>query len=1261
MNCMTRFSGLLLCLLLVTSAAFGQGAATADLRGTITDPSGAVVQNAKVTIRDESRGFARETTTSASGEYFFPNLPTGSNYTLTIEAAQFQKTSREKVSLTVGQSVVLDVPLAIGEAVVVEVSPEDVPQLQLETASVERVISGRAIEYQPINTRDFIGHLTATQSIVNRDNGRPIGPAPTSGLNIGGQRGRSTVVLVDGIDHTDFSINAARSTLSQEAVREFQLIANSYPPEFGRASGGIVNVVSKDGTNTLHGNVFGFLRHSSFQANNAFAPVEDPPFTRVQYGATLGGPIVRNKTFFFAAFEQRRRQESGFFTTDVTRGLDGSATIPVIPSFNPVARTFTNITAAQATAINNMVSQGLTLLGMGQVAAAGQLLCGARTYAFFASSGGSTALSGANPLTSPNDGSVCPAISPILPGVIGPRFLLSGAPVPLTTNSAGQPIAFRPLLGLQTIFPISESTTFASVRFDHNISDRHRLAFRVGHNPSDVTGIQVESQNQALGQNDFSRTGIQTLRDWTGVASLSSNFTPALLNDVRFAWSQRRATFASQVGDAVAANISGTAFFGRELFSPVIRTETRWLVTDTVSWSKGSHYFRFGGDWSRIELDAIFELNFAGLFNFGGLPAATFGLPSTLPAFTPVQQYGLGFPSNFIQGFGNPKSGFSTQPVALFWQDTWKVKPNFTLVFGVRYDVEFTPDIPTVGLTDPLSGLALSAEDMAAAQAAMGVQQGFPQDNDNFAPRLAFSWDPWRDNKTLIKGAYGLFYDHPLQAVAFNSDIGDAVQQQQFVSIPGSPSPTALLNATQIFQGTVCVPGAPLTPVCAALPPGTFTPGVAPGTEYQFGRMRFNDQTFPGFGPVLPFSLPVRADFQYAMAQHASFSIEHEFSRDLAIGVGYLRVAAHHLPRPIDINAPDNSLNIANFVRFANRQPLSTTETALVGAFPTTGCSSGPGACTPGSTFTNAFTGETFTNIIPGIIVVGPRGRVILPAAANFFRPNAPNYFLVDAFTGLSPAVFDTFLAGTLRTPGVVTPFGSMNAQSSNGNSEYNALTVDVKKRFSRNHQFQLSYTWSHAIDDSSDLQTLLLPQDNGNLAAERADALFDQRHRLVFSAVIASPRAWTGSDSGVARFFADFTLSPILEVSSGRPFNILSNVDTNNDQSNQTDRPNVASDGTLTVPAPFTTGNLGRNRGITDGYASLDLRITRAIRFNERVRLDVIAEGFNMFNRFNQAGASPFFTDVNAFGEREGNRYKSIPTAAFDPRQFQFGLKLNW
>jgi hypothetical protein len=1233
----------LICVL-IASMAFAQSVATADLRGTVKDPSGAAIPNATVTLRDNAKGFVRTTTSNANGNYVFTLVPPG-KYDFTAEATGFGKFEAKQIQLTVGQQAEFPVNLKVA-AQSSDITVNTTPDL-IETTrtAVANTIDQQRIDNLPINQRDYI-NFAQTSSQVNRDNGRPIGPAPTSGLNIGGQRGRSTLVMVDGADNTDNSVNASRSTLGQEAVQEFQVVTNSYAAEYGRASGGVVNVVSKSGTNNYHGNLFGFLRQRSFQANNRFAPIDDAPYTRTQYGATLGGPIIHDRTFFFAAFEQRRRQESGFFTTDVTQGLTSSVTIPVIPGLNPIARTFTNLTPQQVGFVNAALASGVPAN-----------ICGARAYAFFASTGGNIGLNGTTSQLSPNDGSGCPAISPILPGQIGPRFLLSGAPVPSSTvNAQGLPIAFRPLSQLQKVFPISEGTTFSSLRVDHRINNQHSLSLRGGFNPSLVTGIQVESQNQALGQNDFSRTGVQQLRDSAIAVQLNSAFTNTLVNEGNFNWGRRSAAFRSANGDAVAFNISGSAFIGRELFSPVKRVENRYQIRDSVSWNHGRHLVKFGGDFNWIDIDADFQLNFAGLFNFGGLTASTLNTAfASAPAFTPVQQYGLGFPSNYIQGFGNPHSSLGNKPMSLFVQDSWQVRPNITLNLGVRWDYEHTAEIAPVGFTDPLTGIALSPDDILAAQNAVNGQQGFPRDTNNIAPRVAFSWDPWNDNRTVIRGAYGLFYDHPLLAIGFNSDIADAAQQQQLVAVSGSPAQTSLLNATQIFQGTVCVPGHAITPICPTA--GTVTPGVASTAEYQFGRQRFNDQTFPGFGTILPFTLPVAKNFQYAYAHQASFGVEHALTENLSININGLWVGARHLPRPIDVNAPDNSLLIENFRRFTGgANPVNSTQ-ALAFSIPL----ALPACGTP----TQANCAR-----IPGMVMQGPTGQVVVnPFVANVFRPNGPNYFLARALSGglVTKSILDAALQGSVRSSGAITPFGSVNEQESSGTSNYDALNVDVKKRFSHNFQALLSYTWSHAIDDSSDLQTLLLPQDNRNLAAERAPSLFDQRHRFVLSSVITSPAAWRNGGTW-ARIFSDMTVAPIVEMSSGRPFNILSNVDTNNDQSNQTDRPNVAADGTLTLPPAFDTncqcfptGTLGRNRGITGWYSSVDMRISKGFRIGERMRFDVLAEGFNLLNKFNEASASPFFTDVNAFNKRDGLSYRSRPTAAFDPRQFQFGLKLAW
>src|SRR5262245_60027896 len=379
-------SALLVVALMCATVAFGQAQSNAaDIQGFVKDSTGAVVPNATVTARNPGTNISRSTTTGDDGNYRIVNLPPG-DYEITVEAPNFKTAVLTRVTITVGQIADVDVTLEAGQITEsVTISDATAEIVETSKTAVATTIDQQRINNLPINERNYLS-FALTTSTVGRDNGRPIGPAPTTGLNFGGQRGRSNLVQVDGADNTDNSVNASRSTVSQEAVQEFQVVTNSFAAEFGRSAGGVVNVVTKSGTNDFHGNIFGFLRHRSFQARNAFAPVEDPPFTRTQYGLTIGGPFDRDRTFFFYAFEQRRRNESGFFTSDVAQGLTGSVTLPPLAPGFPV-QILRNITPAQASYINTLLSNAATQpLGIG--------------YAYFASSGGSTALTGFNPLIS---------------------------------------------------------------------------------------------------------------------------------------------------------------------------------------------------------------------------------------------------------------------------------------------------------------------------------------------------------------------------------------------------------------------------------------------------------------------------------------------------------------------------------------------------------------------------------------------------------------------------------------------------------------------------------------------------------------------------------------------------------------------------------------------------------------------------------------------------------------------------------------------
>ena len=248
------------CLLLGSISTMAQAqVAAADLRGTVVDPNGAVVPGATITARNIATGISRTTTSGDDGLYTLVALPPG-EYEITVEAATFKKVTISPVRLTVGQAAELRIPMEVGAASAeVTITGDAVELIETSKTAVATTIDQTKIQSLPINQRDAVG-FALTLSTLGRDNGRPLGPAPTSGLNIGGQRGRSTQVNVDGADFTDNSINAARSTVSMEAVQEYQIATNSYTAEFGRATGGVINVVTKRGTNDFHGSIFGYIR-----------------------------------------------------------------------------------------------------------------------------------------------------------------------------------------------------------------------------------------------------------------------------------------------------------------------------------------------------------------------------------------------------------------------------------------------------------------------------------------------------------------------------------------------------------------------------------------------------------------------------------------------------------------------------------------------------------------------------------------------------------------------------------------------------------------------------------------------------------------------------------------------------------------------------------------------------------------------------------------------------------------------------------------
>jgi len=646
-----NLASFIIVMLALTTCVFGQAAATGDLRVTVKDPKGNLVTNATVVARDPAKALERSGTGNGQGEYRVALLPPGT-YQVTVEAPTFAKTAAESVIITVGQ--VADLPVTLALAGAQEVVNVSATAALIETSrtSTTDTIEQRRIDNLPINGRNYI-NFALTDSQVLRDNAPSIGAAPTSGLNMSGQRARGNLVNVDGADAIENSTNGVRSTVSQEAVQEFQIITNSYAAEYGRASGGVINIITRSGANDFHGDVYGYLRNRDFQAVNPFSNVSNPAYTRVQAGAAFGGPIKKDKTYYYFAYEITRRHETGFASI----GQDGFGLVPF-----DATNIFTGGLLPPHTIDIQVTPQQAAFLSTPLPPALVPLL---QQYAFLAGGASGIAVNG----TYPQGFGVLAQLG----GIPTPAY---GSPLtqfPSSCNSGnplcnGLPKQFQTLAAQVGNFPIFEGTSLYSLRLDHNLNANNRITLRANVSPSTVTGIEVNGENQTFGQNSFSRTSQQTYRDVAGVFQDTWTLGSNKINEFRFQYARRGLSYFysdAAGGQDVAVNIPGFAYFGREPYSFINRTEGRYQFSDNFSWTRGRHDMKFGVDFNYIPVTATFTVNYGGVYDFGSLtaaqviPSAIFNslppnLQQSIPAFTGAQAYGLGVPQTFIQGIGDP-------------------------------------------------------------------------------------------------------------------------------------------------------------------------------------------------------------------------------------------------------------------------------------------------------------------------------------------------------------------------------------------------------------------------------------------------------------------------------------------------------------------------------------------------------------------------------------------------------------------------------
>ncbi|HEV2667741.1 MAG TPA: TonB-dependent receptor, partial [Blastocatellia bacterium] len=794
-----------------TSAFAQASSSTAELRGQVTDDNGAVIPNAKLTLTDVVKGTSRVAASDGSGNYVFLGL-LPSTYELRVEAQGFgEKATR--IELTVGQRANIPIKLGTGRIeirVYVEAGAEVVETSRTEQSST---VGANQIANLPINRRNFMDYALLTPGVTDADNIADssdfrVAQTPQSGLSFGGNNGRGNMAQVDGVETLGAS-GGVQATLSQEAVQEFQVVRNSYSAELGGASGGVINIVSKSGRNNFYGSAFGLFRDKSFDARNAFDfnPNGKSPFNRQQYGGSFGGPVRQDRTFFFTAVERLSQERTAFVNLLSDPNI-----------FQP--------TASQSALFNFL--------------------------------------------------SGVPSFAPLAAG-------LRGA---LTTTAAAYPRTIQLFTNASGQFPFEESQTQFSARLDHSLSERS-----VGYLRFNLTDSDFE--NQAAG----ALTTVTRGRRFTGfnggvVASHNYQFGATAYNELKLQYSYTRGGFFPNDPFGPEINIQGYGNFGRDIFLPSETIERHYDVYDNVSKVFGDHTLKFGGSIFFDRVTSTSETYLGGRFNFGAAiplgniialnpalgPAVltqltqflTANQPNLLPALAApinsLQSFNLNLPIVYQQGFGDAAANSWTNRYGLYVQDAWKLRPNITLNYGLRYSVHDEPFfVPTY--------------------------------KRDFQPRAGFSWDPWGDGKTVIRGGAGVFTGFLNNAVAnvttelsgtgdpSNINIALTTANPNIVGLPTSIAVYQTLLARGVL-GQRAITLADVAPLNINPRPG------APN------EVRFR------LGP----------DYRNPTTYQASFGVQRDLGAGVSLDLSYLFTRGLHIARNRDINqvsqtGPVNQLN----------------------------------------------------------------------------------------------------------------------------------------------------------------------------------------------------------------------------------------------------------------------------------------------------------------------------------------------------------------
>jgi hypothetical protein len=1138
-KCLRTFSFVLAFSFLTAALSSAQGTGGRIL-GRIADPSGAVLSGAKVTATNDATGVSRDAVTSDSGDYGFPDLAVGT-YTLTCELTGFKKDVHKNVALDVNQVITLNMTLQLGATQEVVDVTSEAPMVDTTSTQLGAVVNNRSVNELPLNARDtyqFLQLQPGVQSQLGSSGGTFYGSDDAGAVSVNGGRTRANNFSVNGGDANDQFVNLPTIQPTPDAIEEFRVISNTFDAEYGRNSGAVVNVITKSGTNNFHGDVYEYFRNTELNAQGYFNTVK-PQENQNQFGGTFGGPIKKDRTFFFLSYEGRR----------VRQGISGQTVLVPTPSER---------TGVFAGGFPQFASDGVTPSLITDQFAADALNGRPGCTSAIHSAGGQTPAAGVfwNSVFPTVNGSATiptPCMDPVAQDLL--RFV-PGANRPDGVTYQAVPVS-------------SDRQDQFTFRFDHRINDRQNFSFyyyftddanfqpfydfqasganipgfgaNVGsryqqYNPSHTWTISNSLINEF--RFTYMREGQLTFQHPQSTGAIQASCSSAAAQAVCFNGKSDSSAVNALIGSQLGANfaqagittglppgrtglpfvdVSGGFAIGNGWEGELPQVGNSFMWTDSLTWVKGSHTMKFGADIRRARFDQTLYYNVSGEYTFDSSTENSVLYNDNYPGYL------LGLDDTYEQGSAQ-RENIRNTGVYLFAQDSWKIKPSLTLNYGLRWELD-TPLTDVLhhvqtfrpGQNSTIYPCYLTAAEQASfgastcAQAGVeptglvvpgdkGVQNGLTQTYYKaFAPRIGLAYSPnftsgvlgklfGENGKTSIRTGWGMFYN-PMEQLVL----------EQFGAEPPFGGST-FLPAT--FLNTPFVPQAGGT-----VDPNPFTGVLNP--------KRGTPQDWASFRPMLLYG-----DFQpHLRTQYSAqynFNVERELARDLVLQLGYVGSQGHRLLASHDINAaiPQTCLDLANISTFyANSNPaLSSTYN-----------------CGP---FLEDNQFLLPANTIPaGYTVHLPYGPT--PTVG----PGNPAIDLVGLRPYSSPNCIP--LTGAGCPVDGVPVFSNIFAEDTIAPSTYNSFQASLEKRFSHGLQMQAAYTFSKSLDWASSFEETVNPFD---YRKSRALSLFNSAQRFVINYYWEFPvQRFSGFKE---KLLDDWAMSGIIQFQSGFPIRIQTQDD---------------------------------------------------------------------------------------------------------------------